>query len=114
MDQIACERRQPVMLALRPSVFDGDIAMVNVARVVQALPERDQWGLELGGGLTVEEPDHRQRRLLRTHRERPCRRRAAERSDEFAPGVWKRTRPTKLAPKAIACILAEDQRYWRD
>jgi hypothetical protein len=36
----------------------------------------------------MKKPDHRQRRLLRTHRQRP-RRRAAEQRDEFAAfHVW--------------------------
>jgi hypothetical protein len=33
----------------------------------------------------VEKPEHRHRRLLRAHRERPCRSRTAEKRDELAP-----------------------------
>jgi hypothetical protein len=37
----------------------------------------------------MKKPDHRQRRLLRTHRQRPRRHRAAEQRDELAAlHVW--------------------------
>ena len=37
------------------------------------------------GDAAVEKPDHRHRRLLRTRRERPRGRRAANKRDELAP-----------------------------
>src|SRR5262249_60329544 len=39
----------------------------------------------IGGGCTVEKPDHRHRRLLRARREGPRRSSAAEERDEAAP-----------------------------
>src|SRR5262249_18705288 len=83
-DQIGCERRQPVILALSPAVFDAYIPVFDIAGVIQALAERGQGVLVLRGGLGVEEPDHRQRRLLRPRRQRPsgC---ASDVADKFAP-----------------------------
>jgi len=41
----------------------------------------------IGGGCTVEKPDHRHRRLLRARREGPRRSSAAEERDEAAPFI---------------------------
>ena len=35
-NQIGCERRQPVVMALRPTKFDGDILAVDIAVFAQA------------------------------------------------------------------------------
>src|SRR5262249_54578488 len=95
------------MLVFCETVFDRHVAAVGITGFTQAATER---GGEIGPVILterVQEPDHRQRRLLRTCRERPCRR-AAEQRDELAPshsitssasasslsGIW---RPSALA-----------------
>ena len=41
-NQIGRQRRQAIILTLRPAVFDADIAVLDIAGVVQALAERRQ------------------------------------------------------------------------
>jgi hypothetical protein len=38
-NQFSRERRQPVKLALRPTVFDRDVLALDIARLAQALAE---------------------------------------------------------------------------
>src|SRR5262249_29905762 len=61
----------------------------------------------VAGGLGVEEPDHRQRGLLRTRRERP-RRRPAEKRDEIAPlhSINSSARPLNGSGTVMASALA--------
>src|SRR5262249_59653542 len=71
------------MLVFCETVFDRHVAAVGITGFTQAATER---GGEIGPVILterVQEPDHRQRRLLRTCRERPCRRAAGQR-DELA------------------------------
>src|SRR6476646_8579885 len=67
------------------AVFDRDVLARNEARFLQALPEG---GDEVRGvserGLP-EKTNNGQRRLLRTRRDRPRRRSAAEQRDELPP-----------------------------
>ena len=86
-DEFGRERRQPIPPSLRPAVFDRDVLTLDVAGLVQASAEGGNRRSERLRRLSIEESDHRQRRLLRARRERP-RRRAAERRDELpAPHV---------------------------
>src|SRR5262249_59764160 len=76
-------RRESISSALGPAVIDADIAMLDIASLAQAAPERRDEVRELAGRFQAEKPDHRHRRLLRMRRERP-RNRAAEQRDELA------------------------------
>src|SRR5262249_59158761 len=58
---------------------------LDEAKFVQAFLESSHEMGPFGGRSAVEKPDHGHCRLLRTRRERPRRRRAAEKSDELAP-----------------------------
>jgi hypothetical protein len=69
---------------LAPAIFDRHILALDIAGFFQALKERAHKVREQVRRSTIEKPDHRHRRLLRTRRERPCRR-AAEQRDELAP-----------------------------
>ena len=83
-DQIGHQRRQAIVLALQPVVLDRHVLAFDVAGFVEAFAER---GHKARGGIgrpASDKPDHRQRRLLRARRERPSRRRAAEKRDELA------------------------------
>src|SRR5262249_45183334 len=67
------------------AIFDADIAVLDVTGLTQPLAERGHEMSECPGRSAVEEPDHRQPRLLRARRQRPRGRRAAEQDDELAP-----------------------------
>src|SRR5262245_48483148 len=72
-------------MALRPTVFDRHVPPLDIASVAQAMAERGGELRVRAGRPTIEEPDHRHRRLLRARRERPRGHRAAEQRDELAP-----------------------------
>src|SRR5262249_46716830 len=83
--EIGCERRQPIILILRPAIFNGNVLTLDMAGFLQALEERNGDDLVfIVSGLGAEEPDHRHRRLLRPRQQRP-RRRGPEPSDERPP-----------------------------
>src|SRR5262245_48606463 len=71
-------------MIIRPAIFDRDILALDIAGFIQALTERGREGHIARSCRAVEKPDHRHRRLLRARRERPRRRRAAEKRDELA------------------------------
>jgi hypothetical protein len=81
-NQIGRQGRQSIQLAIRPAVFDRNILAFDVADFPQASAERRS-GRCGGAGRSAEEPDHRQRRLLRARRTRPSRR-PNEKRDELA------------------------------
>jgi hypothetical protein len=82
-NQIGCQGRQSIVLALGPTVFDRDGLALDVARFAQALPESGQTetvGLRRVG---AEIANHRHL-LLRARRERPCGCCTAEQKNEPA------------------------------
>jgi hypothetical protein len=84
-DEIGRERRQPIILIFRPTVFNLNVPAHNIAGVLQALEKRNGEVLVvIISGLYAEIPNHRHRRLLRPRRERP-RRRAPEPRHELPP-----------------------------
>jgi hypothetical protein len=64
-------------LIFRRAVFDHDVLALDEAYFLQALAERGRQVSESGKRCAPKEPDHRP--LLRTRREGPRGRRAAER-----------------------------------
>src|SRR5262245_40953062 len=83
--QLGRQRRQSISSAFGPAVIDADIAMLDIASLAQAAPERRNEVRELAGRFQAEKPDHRHRRLLRARRRWPSRRTAAEKRDKFPP-----------------------------
>ena len=83
--ELGRQRRQSISSAFGPAVIDADIAMLDIASLAQAAPERRNEVRELAGRFQAEKPDHRHRRLLRARHERPRRRCAPEQRDELAP-----------------------------
>src|SRR5262249_37858387 len=83
-DQISRQARQPIVLTLRPAIFDRDVAAFDIAGFGQALVERSQARSIGVGRQAAEIADHRHRSLLRACRERPRRRRTAEQRYELA------------------------------
>jgi hypothetical protein len=64
-DQISSHSRKPIELALRPTIFDGDVAALLIAVFTQSPPKRCHHRRERISRSTIEKPDHGHRRLLR-------------------------------------------------
>src|SRR5262249_24103246 len=73
-----------IVAVFRPAVFDDYVATLDIPSLVQALAECGREFRENGRRSGIEKPDHRQCRLLRARRERPCYHRAPEQRDEIA------------------------------
>src|SRR5262249_41957442 len=74
---------QSVVCAASPTKFNGQVLAFNQATLTQPSAERSQHIHRILWRSAAHKPDHRHRRLLRVHRERP-RRRAADQRDELA------------------------------
>ena len=75
--------RQAIELSVRPAIFDRYILALDIAGFLQTLTECVHLGRVAVRRCAIEKSDHRERLLLRTHREWPCRH-AAEKRDEIA------------------------------
>ena len=84
-DQIGCQLRKPIEAVLRPAILDCYVPAFDIAGFGEPLAERLHETRNRSKRLRVENPYHRQRRLLRARRQRPHRCRAAEQRDELAP-----------------------------
>jgi hypothetical protein len=84
-NQFGRQLRQPVVLTLRPAVFDRYGLALDIAGVFEALTKSAQALRHPVRRSGVDEPDHRHHRLLRARRERPRHRGAAEQRYELAP-----------------------------
>src|SRR5262249_49570189 len=81
-NQVGGECWQSVETTFGPAIFDRDVAAFDIAGFVETSPD----GVK-SAGFTIraaEQPNHRHCRLLRARRERPRRRRAAEKRYELA------------------------------
>ena len=103
-DQISGERLQAIRLAVQPVVFDRDILALHEASLGKAFAKCGAPLASRVRGAHVEESYERQRALLCPRRNRPCRRRAAEKGDEFAPShgpcLTPRTAPYHIVEKS--------------
>src|SRR5262249_6479015 len=84
-NQISCQRRQALVAALCPAIFNPYVTALDVPGFAQAVAEG---GCDLSifpRRSTIEKSDDGQCRLLRARRERPHYHRAAEQRDEVAP-----------------------------
>jgi hypothetical protein len=84
VDQVGSQCGQPIIISLRPAIFDRDVFSLNIAGFAQPLAERGHIRCIRTGGTADEVADHRHRLLLRTHRQRPTRHRAADEGDDVA------------------------------
>ena len=98
-NEISGHRRQPIVVTLRPSIFDNHVLAIDVAGFAQPFEKSRQLPRVNLGRSGVEKPDHRHRRLLRTRRKRPCCRSTAEKCDELAP---LHVSPVRTTPWAMA------------
>jgi len=97
--QLRRHRRESIVLAFRPTIFDGHVPALDVAGFGQTLAEYRHQRRTRPGQTGTEIPDNRPR-LLRARRERPGRYRAAGESDEFA--AFQCPVPTLLPIERIA------------
>src|SRR5262249_17993388 len=93
-DQIGRQFRQPIIVIVRPEVFDGHVLALDIASFAEPFSECCDKICAPFGRTTEEKPDHWPRRLLRVRRERP-RCRTAEQRDELAA-------PHSITSSAIA------------
>src|SRR5262249_15591648 len=79
------QRGKPIVVTLRPAVFDRDVLAFDVAGFLQTLAECGNEVRIRSRRSAVEITDHWNNRLLRVRRERPRSHRAAERGYQFPP-----------------------------
>jgi hypothetical protein len=85
----ACQFRQAIIVIVRPSVFDGHVAALNITRFAQSFAECRHEMCVRFGRTWAEETDHRHRGLLHARRHRPRSRRTTEQRYELAAlHVW--------------------------
>src|SRR5262249_40240229 len=79
-DEFACSLSESIDFALRSSIFDGNVLVLDITEVAQALPE------VVPKGFVADDAEgrHSDRWALRPSRERQSRR-AAKREDAFSP-----------------------------
>jgi hypothetical protein len=82
-NQLRRERRQSVILALSPTIFDNYILSFGVSAFLQSIAKRGQVGRISFMRGSIQEANYRHR-WLSLCRERPSRR-TTEKRDEFAP-----------------------------
>jgi hypothetical protein len=78
MNQLGRQRRQSIVSALRPAIFDGHVPGLDIACFTQPIVKCAQTVRKQVWPFGAEHPDHRHRRLLRARREWPRGRRPAE------------------------------------
>src|SRR5262249_857240 len=99
-NQIGRKRRQPIIVALRPAVFDRQILTFDITGFLQSLAECTQKVCEELRRLAAEKPNHRYFCLLATRRDRP-RCRALKYGYELAPPHGAPLGPS-VTPTALA------------
>src|SRR5262249_48843873 len=85
LHEIGCHRRQGTITIRYPAVFHPHVLTFDIAQFGNTAPEIGIKMLGVGLCQAAEISDYRHRRLLRSRRERPRDRRAAEQRDELAP-----------------------------
>src|SRR5262249_41604418 len=89
VNQIGGQRRQSIIVVLRPAILDGDVRALDEALLLQALAEGAQTVRVRLRQRRMPESDDWHRRLLRASREWPRRRRTAQQRYELASfHVW--------------------------
>src|SRR5262249_43369999 len=97
---------QPTVIIVGPTILDRDILTIDVTGLPHAAIECSELLAPGSGRAAVEESDNRHR-LLRTRRERPCRR-AAEQRDEVATphSITSSARPDSGSGMVMPSVLA--------
>src|SRR5262249_54510553 len=84
LDQIGRQGWKSLIRIFRPAVFNRNILLLNVTRLLQSLPKGGQASVGFPGRC-AKKPNYWHRWLLRPRRERPRDGRATEKRDELAP-----------------------------
>src|SRR5262249_39258484 len=84
-NEVSHERRQTIIFALQPVVFEPRVLAFDGAGLVEAFVERSDIARGNIATTAADKSDNRHRCLLRARRERPRHSRAAEKRDELAP-----------------------------
>jgi hypothetical protein len=110
-DQVGRQCWQPVVLLLRPTIFDRNVAAFDIAGFGKALAKRAQAASVPVRQCAAEEPDHRHGRLLGARGERPscCCPRAANHFDEIAPSHATILRLMRQQPRKLRIAVMTDQ-----
>src|SRR6516225_5066240 len=110
-DELGCELGEAFAASLRPAIFDRDGASFDPAEFAEPLHKSSGQLALRGRRSRAQESDGRQPRgLLRTRRERPRGRRAADERDELAPlhSISSSARPERgsgtVRPSALAVL----------
>src|SRR5262249_19138870 len=82
--QLSHQRRQPIVLVLRPAVLDHHVLAFDVASLLQAANESSHVGRVRFRRWRAKKPGHGHSRLLRASCDRPSRR-PAEKRNELPP-----------------------------
>ena len=85
MNQIGHHCWQPIVLAVRPAVFDRHAVAIDVTGFAQPCEKGRKFSRVILRRLGVEKPDHRRPRLLRAHYQGPYDYCAAERGYKLPP-----------------------------
>src|SRR5262249_12552169 len=84
LNQFFGQTTQPLVIALRPAIFDEEVRAFEPTAIAQPCAQCCQPGRVTRRGDKTQKADACNLRLLRPHRERPRCRRAAEQRDEIA------------------------------
>src|SRR5450631_3141327 len=105
-NQFGGKRRQPIIMAFRPAVFNRHITALNITGFGQASVKSTNSLAPRHKRFAIEKPDHRQRKLLRASGRRPCNCRAAECRDELPPPHGDGENDGYRAPEATFLVVA--------
>src|SRR5262249_41556425 len=97
-DELGGQCRQPIIVALRPAIFDRQILSLDIVGFTQSLAECCQNRFIWSRQGAAEKAHHWHRLLLRARRQRPSRYRAADQGDDLAA---QHAQDTGDAPAAI-------------
>src|SRR5258708_20269340 len=109
MDQFRRSGLYTFGMASAPAILDPDVAAIGPAELAERIEERRGVGLTFSIGLRVVRHQHADPpRLLRARRERPGRRRAAEKRDEIAAphSITSSARASKIGGTSMPSALA--------
>jgi hypothetical protein len=90
------QRRQAVVLAERPAVFDRYVLSLDIAIFRQSPKKRGKQMWDVLGGPRAEKPDHGYRWRLRVRRKRPRRGAADKRNELASPHIRCQAQETAL------------------
>src|SRR5262249_48924489 len=105
--QLSGESRQPLILIVRPTVFDGEILPLDIARLAQGLAKRAHIVRVADSRGEPEEPDHRLAPTLPAGGDWPSRR-ATESRNKPAPvhSIISSARASSVAGRSMSSALA--------